>query len=136
MPKAVIVGVEDSGGGETPLHQIALWVENGTETAPPRPNFRIGMERSIKKNQKMIQAQLGNIFRAGMRPGAQAQQLVDRRLTVMLQSIGKVAAAETKAMIKAGEGIPNAPATVAKKGFDHPWWVNGEVMRNVKYIVV
>lgn len=94
------------------------------------------MERSLKKNQKIIKAQLGNIFKAGLRPGAQAKALVEQRLTVMLQSIGKIAAAETKAMIKSGEGIPNAPRTISKKGFDHPWWVTGEVMRNVKYLII
>lgn len=114
------------------LGEVAIWNEYGTENAPPRPAFRMGLEEGIKKNQKMIDAQMRNIAQRVL-TGRTSE--IDQSLKVMLTQIGKSAKAETQRIIREGLTAPNAPATVAKKGFDHPLYETGLLLKNVDYEV-
>lgn len=129
------LGVKEGQHGENSIHDIAIWNEYGTETIPPRPAFRMGMERGLKKNEKMIRAQLANMFKSGLQKGSYGKKFMRDRQIVMLTQIGKSAVAETKAIIKAGETAPNAPATIKKKGFDHPLFETGVLLNSVEYLV-
>lgn len=132
--KKLYIGVEHIQQDGEPLINIARWVEFGTETAPPRPAFRMGTEKAIKNNNKLIKAQLSNIAKAGLR-GKLNESLIDRHQEVMLTQIGRSSVKEIKSIIKNGETAPNAPATIKKKGFDHPWFETGTVLENVSYLV-
>lgn len=112
--------------------EIAVIQEYGTEKIPPRPAFRRGLEEGVKVNKKLIGAQLKNLVQ---RAAQGRMSEVHRSLVVMLTQIGKSAKAKTKEIISTGDETPNAPATVAKKGFDHPLFETGLLLEHVDYEV-
>lgn len=112
--------------------QVAIWNEYGTQTIPPRPAFRRGAEHAIQTNRRLLQSQLQNIVRRKLM-GREAE--ADQSLRVVLTQIGRSAVAETKRIIKAGDELPNAPKTVAKKGFNHPLYETGRLLDCVEYEV-
>lgn len=112
--------------------QVAIINEYGTETIPPRPAFRIGLERSVTKNKKLIDAALKNITNHLL---TGRKDSIQRQLTQALTQIGKSAKKETKDIIKQGSMTPNAPLTIKKKGFDHPLWETGLLHDSVDYLV-
>lgn len=112
--------------------QVAIINEYGTETIPPRPAFRIGLERSVTKNKKLIDAALKNITNHLL---TGRKDSIQRQLTQALTQIGKSAKKETKDIIKQGSMTPNAPLTIRKKGFDHPLWETGLLHDSVEYLV-
>lgn len=112
--------------------QVAIINEYGTETIPPRPAFRIGLERSVTKNKKLIDAALKNITNHLL---TGRKDSIQRQLTQALTQIGKSAKKETKDIIKQGSMTPNAPLTIKKKGFDHPLWETGLLYESVEYLV-
>ena len=114
------------------MGQVAIINEYGTETIPPRPAFRIGLERSVTKNKKLIDAALKNITNHLL---TGRKDSIQRQLTQALTQIGKSAKKETKDIIKQGSMSPNAPLTIKKKGFDHPLWETGLLHDSVEYLV-
>ena len=112
--------------------QVAIINEYGTETIPPRPAFRIGLERSVTKNKKLIDAALKNITNHLL---TGRKDSIERQLTQALTQIGRSAKKETKDIIKQGSMTPNAPLTIRKKGFDHPLWETGLLHDSVEYLV-
>lgn len=112
--------------------QVAIINEYGTETIPPRPAFRIGLERSVTKNKKLIDAALKNITNHLL---TGRKDSIQRQLTQALTQIGKSAKKETKDIIKQGSMSPNAPLTIKRKGFDHPLWETGLLYESVEYLV-
>ena len=112
--------------------QVAIINEYGTETIPPRPAFRIGLERSVTKNKKLIDAALKNITNHLL---TGRKDSIQRQLTQALTQIGKSAKTDTKDIIKPGSKSPNAPLTIKKKGFDHPLWETGLLHDSVEYLV-
>lgn len=113
--------------------EVAIINEYGTDKIPPRPAFRIGLEKSVTKNKKLIDAALKNITNhllTGRRDS------IKRNLLQALTQIGRSAKKETQAIIKSGEGLaPNAPSTIARKGFDSPLWETGLLYDSVEYVV-
>ncbi len=126
------IEVKQPDGTTTSLAKIARWNEFGTETIPPRPAFRMAMERTIKKNKKRIQAFLKNTI---VSKGRKDKSYFERLETVLFTSIGQQAAKEVREIIKSGETVTNAPATVAKKGFNHPLFETGTLQKNIQYKV-
>ena len=112
--------------------QVAIINEYGTETIPPRPAFRIGLERSVAKNKKLIDAALKNITNHLL---TGRKDSIERQLTQALTQIGRSAKKETKDIIKQGSMTPNAPLTIRKKGFDHPLWETGLLHDSVEYLI-
>lgn len=132
MGKFAYIGVKEMTYPDgVKLSDVARWNEYGTETIPPRPAFRMGAERSILKNKKLIQAMLKNMIRAKYRSKRDFENLEFK----LLWSLGRSAVAETKKIIESGETAPNAPATVRKKGFDHPLFETGLLKKNVTFEV-
>lgn len=120
--------------GQKPVNvtEIAIIQEYGTEKIPPRPAFRRGMEHALAVNRKQIGAQMKNIAQRILSGrGSEAH----RSLLVLLTGIGKSAKAKTKEIIRTGDETPNAPATIAKKGFDHPLSETGLLEKHVDYEV-
>lgn len=113
--------------GET-FSDVMAYNHFGTETIPPRPVLRIAAEQTVPKNSKRIKAFLHNLI---VNPKDAA-----RLETVLLTSIGQQSAAEAKRIIQNNGGLQhNSPATVAKKGFDQPLFVDGELMKKLSYEV-
>lgn len=130
------VGVNDVQNDGKSLHDIALYNEFGTENIPPRPAFRLGTEAAMKTRKPQIQAFLKNVFRSGMQKNKKLNsKFMLGREQILLTGIGQSAVKEIKDIIKAGSTLPNAPATVRKKGFDHPLYETGVLLENVNYVV-
>jgi hypothetical protein len=112
------------------------WNHYGTETIPPRPVLRIAAENilSSPEMKKHIQAYFKNVVAYSKR--GRAQDLKDIE-TKMLTALGQQVAAEAKRIIErnSGELQYNAPATVAKKGFDKPLYETGQLEKHLSYEV-
>lgn len=137
MDKQVIIGVNDiqveNGKQRVALEDIALWNEYGTSNAPPRPAFREGSELAIRTNEKLIEGYLSNVFMNSMRDDINVKSDAEKQLRNLLTQLGRSAVKEVKNIIKSGSTAPNAPATVKKKGFNHPLFHKGKLLENVNY---
>ena len=115
---------------------VLAWNHHGTETIPPRPVLRIAAENimSSPAMKKHMQAYFRNVMEYSKR--GRAQDLKDVE-TKMLTALGQQVAAEAKRIIdrNSGELQHNAPATVAKKGFDRPLFETGEMKKHLSYEV-
>jgi len=114
-------GVSYPQEGEAPavkLADVAKWNEFGTELIPPRPAFRVGVENAIRNNRGekgAITKYLDNLVDPKLTP-QNLKQLEKNFMNDMAKRIVR----EVKKMIKSGATAPNAPSTVAKKGFNRP----------------
>jgi uncharacterized protein (DUF885 family) len=131
------VGVKDVKYPDgTRLYDVMVWNHFGTETAPPRPAHTIGTEKAMKTRKTQIEAFMSNLFMSGMQKNKKlSASLVKQREKVLLTGIGQSAVKETKDVIRSGSTVPNAPATVRKKGFDHPLYETELYLDNVDYCV-
>lgn len=111
------------------MGDLLKWQHFGTETIPPRPVLRNAAEITIPKNKARFKAYFKNL----MRNPRDAKRLE----TVLLQTLGSQAVAEAKAEIDSSEGLtPNAPRTIAKKGFDKPLFETGQLRNSLAYEIV
>lgn len=138
MNKKLIIGVSDinlkqPNGKTLPLWLVAAWNEFGTITAPPRPAFQRGMEKAIDDNRPFIKAQLINFAATMLSKSGNKKEELEKIQNVLLSQIGRITVANIKKTIKNGTTAPNAPATIKKKGFDHPLFADGTLLENVKY---
>jgi hypothetical protein len=117
------------------ISDVLAYNHYGTETIPPRPVLRIAAENvlSSPKMIKHLRAYHKNLVeytKRGRRSDA------ERAETVMLTAIGQQTAAEAKRIIEnGGELQHNAPATVAKKGYNKPLYETGELEKKLSYEV-
>lgn len=115
---------------------VLAWNHYGTETIPPRPVLRIAAENilSSPEMKKHMKAYFKNVIEYTRR--GRLNDLKDVE-TKMLTALGRQVAAEAKRIIdrNSGELQHNAPATVAKKGFDKPLFETGEMKKKISYEV-
>jgi hypothetical protein len=107
----------------------------GSETIPPRPVLRIAAENvlSSPEMKKHMKAYFKNVVEYTKRGRAQDMKDAEEK---MFTALGQQIAAEAKRIIKdGGELQHNAPATVAKKGFDKPLFESGELIKKLSYEV-
>jgi hypothetical protein len=111
------------------ISDVLAYNHYGTETIPPRPVLRMAAERITQAFiKKRMQAFMTNMLRN--------PQDAKRLETVFLQDLGRQAAAEAKKIIESGGELQhNAPATVARKGFNKPLYVTGELKKHLSYEV-
>ena len=137
--KKLTIGVSDisvaQGDKSIPLWKIAVWNEFGTVTAPPRPAFQRGMESALNDNRPFVQAQLRNIAATLLSNSPNKKAELERLQNVLLSQIGRSTVKRVKDIIKQGTTAPNAPATIKKKGFDHPLYETGTLLDNIEYEV-
>jgi hypothetical protein len=101
----------------------------GSETIPPRPVLRMGAERIA---QKFVKERLKAYMTNMIHNPRDAKRLE----VVFLQDLGRQAVAEAKRIIEnGGELQHNAPATVAKKGYNKPLYETGELEKHLSYEV-
>ena len=116
------------------LADVMRYNHYGSETIPPRPVLRIAAEKLISNPEfkKVMQAYVKNIMN---NPNISEHEILEKEL---LRKIGSQSIAEAKRIILAGMELqPNAPATIAKKGFDKALFETGEVMiKNLDYEIV
>lgn len=90
------------------LGEVAVWNEYGTPTVPSRPAFTV-TATSPEVHAKMSAAARETSF-------AQGEDIAVK----VLEAAGNVALAELQTMLATWSEPPNAPFTIAKKGFDDP----------------
>lgn len=115
---------------------VLAWNHYGTETIPPRPVLRIAAENilSSPEMKKHLKAYFKNMVLYVQRGRLDDMQEAE---TKMLTALGQQIIAEAKRIIErnSGELQHNAPATVAKKGFDKPLFESGEMIKKLAYEV-
>jgi hypothetical protein len=111
------------------ISDVLAYNHYGTETIPPRPVLRMGAERvSAKFVKERLKAYMTNTLRN--------PRDAKRLETVFLQDLGRQAVAESKRIIESGGELQhNAPATVAKKGFNKPLYETGVLEKHLSYEV-
>lgn len=127
-------GVSYPQEGDLPavkLADVAKWNEFGTELIPPRPAFRVGVENAVKASKPLIAKYLMNLTDDKLT----AQNLKQLEKTFM-EKMAKRCEREVKKIIKTGATAPNAPATVARKGKNHPLMETELLYDNIKAEVV
>lgn len=95
--------------------EVAAWNHEGTSTIPARPFLTLD-PGVVKAKLKWVSEQ----FFAGKGTNAEA-----------LEHLGKWAVSQVKKKINDGVPPPNAPATIAKKGFDHPLIETRKLLRSI-----
>lgn len=84
----------------------------------------------------MIESFLKNYFMAlSMKDTKQARRLIKQRKKILFTQIGRSAVKEVKDLISSGSTVDNAPATIKKKGLNHPLYHRGTYMGNVNFEV-
>lgn len=104
----------------TPVAQVAFWNEFGTSRAPSRPFFR----SMITKESAGWPELLG---KAAVSTGYNTRQT--------LGLIGEKINDDLKSSIVGWQDPPNAPGTIAKKGFNKPLVDTGDMLRSTTYRV-
>ncbi|AOA58326.1 hypothetical protein [Acinetobacter larvae] len=97
-----------------PVAQVAFWNEYGTKRAPPRPFFRT-----------LVHAQKDNWIKS---IGNLVQQTGDPRRSMLL--VGEQIKGQLVESVLSWSDPPNAPYTIAKKGFDAPLRDSGQLSRS------
>lgn len=110
----------------TRVLDAAVWAEYGTAKAPARPFMRYAADNGHADLIRYTQGQLVALYVSG---------LSSRGL------LGNVAgyhvAQQRDAIVQAQSwAVPNAPSTVARKGFDSPLIETGWLMRAFEYRIV
>lgn len=100
--------------------QVAFWNEFGTATAPARPFFRTMIEKKSPKWGAVLAANL---------------QATGYNWDTSLKRLGLVIKEQLTQSIVEFDDPPNAPYTVAKKGFNNPLIDTGVMQRQTGYEV-
>lgn len=106
-----------------PVAQIAAWQEFGTNGIHPTP-IRPFMRYSVET----YSAEWADIIRVSLKATN-----YDAKAT--LTAVGQFAVLRIQAVIKAWSAPPNAPTTVARKGFNDPLIETQYMLRHVTYKV-
>ena len=110
-------GVYEDG---TDVADVAMFNEFGTSKIPARPF----MEQSFKRHEQEYVEECENIFNA-MIKGQDTASLIRR--------FGQKVKQDIVDEIELGEFVPNAPSTVAKKGFNKPLYETGLMEKSITY---
>ena len=105
----------------TSVAQVAFWNEFGTKRAPPRPFFRTAI---AKKS-----ASWGTILAKGM-----AYYKMDSAKA--LAALGTQMQSDIRESLVNWTTPPNAPSTIARKGFNKPLIDTGVMQRKIDYKVM
>ncbi len=118
--------MSDSSGGRLTNEQVARINYYGTDDGhiPPR---RFLLEPFQNGRRKVT-----SIFRAG------TQRLLGESADLAMDWIGKQLAAMVRTAVEKEPGVapPNAPATILKKGFDHPLMWLGHLAEAISHRIV
>lgn len=104
----------------TPVAAVAAWNEYGTRTIPARPFFRNMIAAKSKEWPDGIATQL---------------RLTRYDVALTLQRTGAAIRGQLQLSIRSTNTPPNAPSTIAKKGFNNPLIDTGHMLNSVDYEV-
>ena len=118
------VGFEGDYETGLPVSQVAAWQEFGTSNIPARPFMR----QAVRRNKLEIIKAARNEFNRQLKGDCNAKRV--------LEAEGKETSLFVVDEINRGDFVPNAPATVAKKGHDHPLIDTCKLRMSVTYNIV
>lgn len=123
--RSVTVGLHEKDAGEREPNAVmrGYYNEFGTENIPARPFIR-GTHDEKKREWA---TKITRRFRSLMYGHIDAEQF--------LRMVGRMSRDDIKAAVIAWSTPPNAPRTVAQKGFDDPLIETGEMRDAVRYNV-
>ena len=109
-----------------PVAQVFKWNEEGTETAPPRPAFRVGFLAPVRKGI------YDSYFKESLK------DILEGRTTFSKEykSLGTMMEKDLKEVIEDWSTPPNAPLTVELKGFNNPLIETEKMLNSVESRVV
>lgn len=118
MNASVRVGVLENATypDGTPVAMVAFWNEYGTRTSPVRAFFRT----TVSENKKNWVLSVQNLMKMHSDPKR------------VMGLIGVHMQEQIVQSINTWSDPPNAPYTIAKKGFDKPLVERGIMMRSIK----
>lgn len=93
-----------------PVAQVFKWNELGTETAPPRPAFRVGFLAPVRKGM------YNSYFRDSLKDILEGKTTFAKEYKIL----GNMMEKDLKEVIEDWSTPPNAPLTVELKGFNNP----------------
>lgn len=123
--KQVRVGFQQGSETEedgTDMCDIAMWNELGTEHAPSRPFLRMSVDENEGKIKDFLKSKKADLIR-----GASAEQV--------LKEIGIFQKDLIQEKITNGSFVPNAQATIDKKGSSKPLIDTGRMRQSVNYVI-
>jgi hypothetical protein len=100
---------------------VAHWNHFGTATIPKRPFLNAFMDKYRKQYRKSMSALVKNILRGRLGPDKAER------------NIGIRAVRDMKKIVEGWKYPPNAPATIARKGFNDPLIHTRHLLRNIKW---
>lgn len=103
----------------TPVGAVAAFNEFGTKNAPPRPFFR----NMVAKRQKEWPKQLAGLVK-------------DKDSETALKLMGEGIRGQLQQSIAEFSGVPLAPSTIKRKGFEKQLIDQGVMINSVDYEVV
>lgn len=106
---------------DTQVAQVAFWNEFGTARTPARPFFRDMIDKKSEKWGAVLAANLQASNYNVPRSLALLGELIKDQLTASIRDWD--------------QGPPNAPATIARKGFDKPLTDSSTLQRSTGYEV-
>ena len=122
--KKCLIGFSGEYENGLPVTQVAVWNEFGTINAPARPFIR----QSVKRGKPEV------ILKTTMEFGK--QMLGSCNGEAVLRASGECMKDNVVKEIERGNFVPNAPATIAKKGSDKPLIDTGQMKNSVIYAIV
>ena len=105
------------------IADVAMWNELGTVHAPARPFLRQSVDNNESRISSMCRTKL-----KGIANGTETAQSVYQALGVMQKGL-------IQQEILSGDFVPNAPATIAKKGSDRPLIDSGRMRQSVNFVI-
>ena len=125
---SVKVGVVQAVGGSLvgdglTLAGLAAIHEFGTDTIPERSFIRSGAAQSLSQIRRMLRRMAKRVVRG------------EARVAEVLKLMGQLAQARMQAIPTSGQLVPNAPATIAKKGSNTPLIDTGHLRQSISYEV-
>lgn len=104
----------------TDVLDVAMYNEFGTSKIPARPF----MQQSFDRHKTEYVEECETIFNA---------MIKGQDTVAMIRQFGMKVKQDIQDEIERGEFVPNAPATVAKKGFNKPLYETGLMKKSVVY---
>lgn len=104
----------------TDVADVAMYNEFGTSKIPARPF----MEQSFKRHEVEYVEECENIFNA---------MIKGQNTAPLIRKFGQKVKQDIADEIERGEFVPNAPSTVARKGFNKPLYETGLMKKSISY---
>lgn len=102
-----------------PHAYVASLQEEGSEKIPPRPFMRVGLKQELKTDTKAFAMMIQSV--ASGKSGLSAAKTASPAFVAMLKKI-----------MNEWSSPPNAPRTVAEKGFNNPLIDTGELRDSIQ----